>query len=487
MPTRAANPPLPVGILADVPRPHRVSGLDASFLSLETATQPLQVFSVLELDTATVPGGYSYARFRAGLAKRIRAVPELREKLSERPLDLDHPVWVEDVDFDVDRHVHRITLAHPGGAAELTEICGQLAGLPVDRSRPLWDMWVIEGLGGSSGRVAVLLKVHHAAADGVTYADILSRLCSAEADPPVPRAVPAPTVTGAMRESFDGLARFALRPLYLAVRVLPATMKAMVDAVRRATRGRAMAAPFSAPPTPLNARFTAQRNVAFARLPLDDVKRVKDHFGVKVNDVVMTLVGGVVRTFLVDRAALPVSSLTALEPVSVHGLSDRTARNQVSGMLVRLHTGIADPVDRLRAVASANSIAKEQVSAITPTLLQDWGEVIGSILLGLAKRVYARLTEFRPMYNVVLSNVPGPDPARYFLGAEVQAMYPFGPILHGGGLNFTLWSVNGTLHVGLISCPQVVPDLDALADGLSSGLAELLAHIGPAPTAFAAG
>jgi WS/DGAT/MGAT family acyltransferase len=483
--------------LADVPRPHRVSGLDASFLSLETATQPLQVFSVLELDTVTIPGGYSFDRFRAALGTRIRAVPELREKLSNHPFDLDHPVWVDDVDFNVDRHVHRITLRSPGGPAELTEICGQLAGLPVDRSRPLWDMWVIEGLSGSagggsagdgsSGRVAVLLKIHHAAADGVTYANLLSRLCSAEADPPAPQAIPAPAATGAIRESLDGLARFARRPLYLAVRVLPATIKAVIDAVRRAVRGHAMAAPFSAPPTPLNARFTARRNVAFARLPLDDVKRVKNHFGVKVNDVVMTLVGGVVRTFLLQRGALPASSLTALEPVSVHGMSDRTARNQVSGMLVRLQTAIADPVHRLHAVASANSVAKEQVSAIAPTLLQDWGEVIGSILLGVAKRVYARLTEFRPMYNVVLSNVPGPDPARYFLGAKVQAMYPFGPILHGGGLNFTLWSVNGTLHIGLISCPDVVPDLDALAEGLSAGLADLLASIGPAPTASVAG
>ena len=247
-----------------------------------------------------------------------------------------------------------------------------------------------------------------------------------------------------------------------------------------------MAAPFTAPRTVLNAKFNAQRSVAFARLDLNEVKRVKDHYGVKVNDVVMTLVGGVMRQFLLDRGELPTSSLVALEPVSVHGMSDRTARNQVSGMLVALQTQIADPVARLRAVATANAYAKEQVSAINPMLLQDFGEVIGSVLLGMAKRIYARLTQYRPNYNVILSNVPGPDPAHYFLGARVSAMYPFGPVLLGAGINFTLWSVNGILHIGLISTPGVIPALSELADGLATGLDELLTVIGDAGTASAA-
>ena len=204
-----------------------------------------------------------------------------------------------------------------------------------------------------------------------------------------------------------------------------------------------MAAPFTAPRTVLNTGFTAQRNIAFARLDLRDIKAVKDHFGVKVNDVVMALVSGVVRQFMQDRAELPGKSLVAMQPVSVHGLSESTARNQVSGMLVHLQTDIADPVERLKAVAEANRIAKEQVSAISPTLLEDFGETVGAVLLGIAKRVYARLTKFRPMYNVILSNVPGPDSGRYFLGAEIKAAYPFGPILLGAGLNFTLWSMNG--------------------------------------------
>ena len=436
----------------------------------------MQVFSVLELDSTTIPGGYRFNDLRDALAARVRAIPEFREKLSDAPLTIGHPVWVQDDDFDIDRHLHRITLP---ANAELTEICGRLAGLPLDRRRPLWEIWVIEGLDGSSGtdRLAVLIKVHHAAADGVTYADMVSRLCSSEAAPTPPDLIEAPASIGPLREALDGAARLATRPFYLAVRVLPAAARAVLDAIRRARAGRAMAAPFTAPRTALNAKFSAQRNVAFARLDLDEVKRVKDHFGVKVNDVVGTLVGGVMRQFLLDRGELPTSSLVALEPVSVHGQSDRTARNQVSGMLVALHTQIADPVDRLKAVAEANASAKEQVSAISPTLLQDFGEVVGSVLLGIAKRVYARLTQFRPNYNIILSNVPGPDPARYFLGAAVSAMYPFGPVLLGAGINFTLWSVNGTLHIGLISSPEVIPALSDLADGLNAGLAELLTEI----------
>ena len=149
----------------------------------------------------------------------------------------------------------------------------------------------------------------------------------------------------------------------------------------------------------------------------------------------------------------------------------------MSGIYARLQTQIADPVERLRTIAAANIVAKEHSSAIGLTLLQDWGQVIGPVLLGIAKRVYARLTQFRPMYNVVVSNVPGPH-ARYFLGAEVSAMYVFGPVMHGAGLNITMWSANGTLHIALISCPALLPDLSDMADGFAVGLKELLAEVG---------
>lgn len=467
-------------------RLQRLSGLDASFLYLETSTQPLHVCSVLELDTSTIPGGYSFARLRDELAVRIMAIPTFREKLANSFLNLDHPVWVEDEEFDLERHVHRIGLPAPGGRLELAEICGHLASLPLDRRHPLWEMWAIEGLDGTDprkgGRLAVLTKVHHAAVDGVTGANIMSQLCTVEPDAPPPAPVDASQGTNPLRIAIGGLGRFAARPLHLATNVLPATVNTVVDTVKRvAGGGLSMAAPFAAPQTPFNASINAQRNVAFAQLDLKDIKTVKDHFGVKVNDVVMALVSGVLRTYLLDRGELPEASLVAMIPVSVHDRSDRPGRNQVSGMFSSLHTEIAGPAERLAAIAEANTAAKEHSSAIGATLLQDWSQFAGPAVFGIAMRVYARssLTEARPVHNLVVSNVPGPQIPLYFLGAEVTALYPLGPIFHGAGLNITVMSLNGKLNVGLISCPALLPDLWDMADGFGAGMKELVAACTP--------
>ncbi len=459
----------------------RLSGLDASFLYLETPSQPLHVCSILELDASTIPGGYTFDRLRDELALRVKAIPSFRERLANSFLNLDHPVWVEDEHFDIDRHLHRIGLPAPGGRVELGEICGHLASLPLDRRHPLWETWVIEGVGGTDarngGRLAVLTKVHHAAVDGVTGANLMSQLCSTEPDAPAPDPVADEFgATNQLRIALGGLGRFATRPLTLATKVLPATITTVVDTIQRAAGGRAMAAPFAAPQTRFNASVTAHRNVAFAELDLEDIKTVKNHFGVKVNDVVMALVAGVLRQFLLDRDELPESSLVAMVPVSVHDRSDRPGRNQVSGMFTKLETQIADPVERIKAIAEANTTAKEHSSAIGATLLQDWSQFAGPAVFGVAMRVYARsrLTEARPVHNLVVSNVPGPQIPLYFLGAEVSAMYPLGPIFHGSGLNITVMSLNGKLDVGLISCPELLPDLWDLADDFAVGMKELL-------------
>jgi WS/DGAT/MGAT family acyltransferase len=460
----------------------RLSGLDASFLYLETPSQPLHICSILELDTSTMPGGYTFDRLREELAVRLKAMPSFREKLADSPLNLDHPVWVEDPDFDVDRHLHRIGLPPPGGRIELSEICGHIAALPLDRNRPLWEMWVIEGLASSAGndaqrggRLAVMTKVHHAGVDGVTGANLMSQLCSTEADAPPPDPVDGPGDANELALVAGGLARFVTRPLHL-VNVLPGTVSSVVKTVQRVSAGQTMARPFAAPRTVFNAGITNHRNIAYAQLDLDDIKKVKAHFGVKVNDVVMALVSGVLRQFLFDRGELPDSSLVAMVPVSVHGKSDRPGRNQVSGMFSRLETHIADPAARLQAIAKSNSVAKEHSSAIEATLLQDWSQFAAPAVFGAAMRLFAstRLTSSRPVLNLVVSNVPGPQVPLYFLGCEVTAMYPLGPIFHGSGLNITVMSLNGKLDVGLISCPELLGDLWELADDFAVGMEELL-------------
>ena len=462
-----------------MPGLQRLSGLDASFLYLETAAQPLHVCSILELDTSTMPDGYAFDRLREALEVRIRAMPEFREKLADNRLNLDHPVWVEDEDFDVDRHLHRIGLPAPGGRRELAEICGHIASLTLDRSRPLWEMWVIEHVAGTDahdgGRLAVLTKVHHAGVDGVTGANLMSQLCTTEPDAPPPDPVAGAGTASDLEIAVSGAVKFVTRPLKLA-NVVSSTVSTVVDTVRRARNGLTMAAPFAAPKTPFNANVSGRRNVAFAQLALEDIKTVKNHFGVKVNDVVMALVAGVLRRYLLAHEQLPDNTLVAMVPVSVHDKSDRPGRNQVSGMFSKLETTIEDPAERLKAIAAANSVAKQHSSAIGATLLQDWTQFAAPAVFGVAMRVFARsnLSGALPVHNLVVSNVPGPRVPLYFLGAEVKAMYPLGPIFHGSGLNITVMSLSGTLDVGLISCPELLPDLWELADDFAVALDELL-------------
>lgn len=458
----------------------RLSGLDASFLYLESSAQPMHVCSIIELDTSTALGGYSFDRLRDALALRIKAIPAFREKLANSPLNLDHPVWVDDEKFNIDRHLHRIAVPAPGGRAELSEICGHIAERPLDRGRPLWEMWVIEGVAGTDchrdGRLAVMTKVHHAGVDGVTGANLMSQLCATEADAPAPE--PAEGVGGAngWQIAAGGLVRFAARPLHLA-NVVPDTVSSVLATVRRAREGLAMARPFAAPGTVFNAKITDRRNVAYAELDLDDIKGVKNHFGVKVNDVVMALVSGVLRQYLTDRNELPDSSLVASVPVSVHGKSDRPGRNQVSAMFSSLHTQILDPVERLQAIARANSVAKEHSSAIGASLLQDWSQFAAPAVFGIAMRIYSRtrFTASMPVHNLVVSNVPGPQVPLYMLGCEVKSMYPLGPIFHGSGLNITAMSLQGKLDIGLVACPDLLPDLWEMADEFPVGMEELLA------------
>jgi WS/DGAT/MGAT family acyltransferase len=456
----------------------RLSGLDASFLYLETPSQPLHVCAILELDAATVPGGYSFARLREELGVRIKSIPEFRQRLADSRLNLDHPVWVEDHSFDLDRHLHRIGLPAPGGRVELSETCGRIASLPLDRGQPLWEMWVIEGIAGTDaragGRLAVMTKVHHASVDGVGGANLLSQLCGTEPDTPAPKAVDGPGDTNSVGMAVRGLAKFVARPLQLAT-VVPMTASTIVDTVRRGRSGRAMAAPFRAPRTPFNDSITRRRNIAYARLEFDDIKTIKNRFNVTVNDVVMALCAGVLRKFLLDRGQLPDTSLVATVPVSVRQKSDRPGRNQLTALFSRLQTQIADPADRLRAIAHANGVAKEHSAAIGATLLLDWAQFAGRALLAPAVGLFAStvLTR-RPVHNLVISNVPGPQVPLYFLGCQVKAMYPLGPIFYGTGLNITVMSLTGKLDVGINSCWELVPDVWDLADDFEVALQELL-------------
>jgi diacylglycerol O-acyltransferase len=459
----------------------RLSGLDASFLYLETPAQLMHVCGVIVLDPSTMPDGYSFDRLRAQIDSSVGNVPEFTRRLRTVPLGLDHPIWVHDKHFDIDRHVHRLALPAPGGYGELTELTGHLAGLPLDRSRPLWEMWVIEGY--EDDKVVVFSKMHHATVDGVSGSNLISHLCSLEADAPPIALAGAPKYgrEPRKRELFGrALVSTMTRPLN-AVRLVTPSAQLITKTVGRARAGTAMAAPFSAPRTSFNGTITGHRAIALANMDIEDIRQIKNATGTTVNDVVLAVAGGALRSYLLDRDELPANSLLATVPVSVRASSKRsTGANKVSALFAKLGTDTEDPLERLRDMAERNKNAKEHHQAISADSLQDWAEFAAPRTFGLAVRAYAglKLPEKHPVvHNLVISNVPGPPVPLYFMGAEILALFPLGPVFHGAGLNITVMSNNGQMHVGIIACKESMPDVDDLVQRFPGELALLKAAV----------
>ncbi len=464
----------------------RLSGLDASFLYLETPAQLMHVCAVMVLDPSTMTTPYSFGRVRAAIDERVRGVPSFTRKLRRVPMGLDHPIWVRDKQFDVERHVHRLALPTPGGYRELTDLTAHLAGLPLDRSRPLWEMWVIEGYDAGVGHdlIAVFTKMHHATVDGVSGANLISHLCSLEPDAEPLAAGEDVGRHGRDVQPAELLGRAVVsnvtRPLG-AVKLLTPTGKGITRTIGRARAGTAMAAPLTAPRTSFNGTITGHRSIAMADLSLEDIREIKKATGTTVNDVVLTVAGGALRSYLEERDELPDSSLLATVPVSVREDSKRSSgANKVSALFTRLGTDIEDPLERLEQMSENNRHAKDHHQAISADSLQDWAEFAAPRTFGLAVRAYAglRLAEKHPVvHNLVISNVPGPPVPLYFAGAQIRALYPLGPVFHGAGLNITVLSNNGAVHVGVIACRESMPEVDDLAQRFPAELAALKAAV----------
>ncbi|MEV0294199.1 wax ester/triacylglycerol synthase family O-acyltransferase [Nocardia sp. NPDC050710] len=456
----------------------RLTGLDASFLYLETETQHLHVCALLILDPTAGGAQYSFASFKAELGRRLHLIPHMRRRVHEVPFNLDHPVWVEDADFDLDHHIRRIDIPEPAGRRELAELVGDIASRPMDRNRPLWQMNVVEGL--DNGKVAVICKYHHAAVDGITGTNMMMYLCDTEPGATRPETTEAWTPEPAPNDwklLTEAVVRFPGKAGMFGM--VPKTVGLMAGfAQRRRNNQRGMALPLTAPRTPFNKSIGPDRAVAFTESNLESIKEIKTTFGVKVNDVVLTVVGGVLRSYLEKHDELPDRSLIASVPVSVHGQSRHAdGINKVSSLFSELGTDIADPAERLRKVAAANQHAKEEHDMIGADFLQDWSKYAPPNTFQLAARVYSslKLAEHHPVvHNLVVSNVPGPPMPLYFLGIQVDAMYPFGPVFHGAGLTVTVLSNNGDLDFGFIACKELVPDVSALADAVPAVIDELL-------------
>ena len=467
-----------------------LSGLDASFLYLETPNTPMSVFTLIVCDPRTAPGGFSFDKLVRFIDQKARTTPIFRQRLVEVPLKLYYPVWIDDPEFDIVHHVRHVCLSAPGGEHELGEMIGRLSQGTLDRRYPLWEMYYIEGLAG--GKVGVFAKMHHAMVDGMTGAGLMMQLLEMMPraveikDLPKPNGERVPTESELFAYAWRELAR---QPGKL-VKVIRKSFENLRSLVDNRDGDDASEAPRpllarSVPATHFNKQVGPHRRIAFARVALADIKAIKQATETSVNDVVLAICSGALRRFLQSKNDLPAEPLTATVPVSVHGKVKAAGTNNVSGMRTTLATNLTNPLKRLQAIHAETKIAKVELDAVGADLLQDWAEVVSPHAFNLAVRLYSRtsLSEVALAHNVIVSNVPGPRFPLYIAGAKIDAIYPIGPVFAGCGLNITLFSYADSVDFGLFVDRDLVPDVWDLAALFPAAVAELKAAAGIAAAA----
>jgi diacylglycerol O-acyltransferase len=470
----------------------RLGGLDAAFLYAETPAWHMHVSALLVVDPAEAPD-FGFDAVRATTVARLPSVPQFRWRPVEVPLGLDRPVWVEAEDFDPDYHIRRIGVPAPGGAAELGDLVGRLIGYKLDRSKPLWEMWVIEGL--ADGNVAVLTKIHHSIVDGVSGAGLAEILLDLEPvatgpDPEVRESLHHHRVPSGWRLFGQGLLTAAFATPWRAARYSAELTRKAVTLAGLLRSDRPPTLPLQTPRTRFHAPITPHRSFAAASIPLARAKAIKRAYDVKLNDVVLALCAGALRRYLEDRGELPDQPLVAQVPVSLRAEGDEQVGTKVGPMFTSLATDVDDPVKRLLTIHEDTRRAKSMRQALSAQGIMSLTETTPPGLLTLAARMYtaAGLEQHGPpLYNVIISNVPGPPFPLYLAGGRLVRMYPMGPLILGGGLNITVLSYRDALDFGFLTCPENAPETDAIAAGIPWALEELeraagLTGVDDAPT-----
>jgi WS/DGAT/MGAT family acyltransferase len=470
---------------------HQLSGLDASFLYFETPNAPMHIAGLAIYDpTASPRGEISYQDVLKNTEERLHLARCFRRRLVHVPLNLDHPYWIEDPDFDLEFHVRHSALPKPGGWRELCALVERIHARPLDLKKPLWELYFIEGLDGVEGlprgSFAILTKIHHAAIDGVSGAELTAAIHDLRPD-----ARPAPPETPWRAESeptpFELLARTygnnVLRPFRLA-RVLSQS----VPAAQRLTAhlmSRRYEAPRPVPRTRFNGTITPHRVMEGRSFPLDVIRAIRKRIeGATVNDVVLAICGGSLRRYLASRSELPSDPLLAMAPISTRRPDEPgTEGNLVSQMIVPLATDVADPLERLRAVRRATEQSKELTQAVGARLLTDYTQFIPSAVAGLAARTASQMgiaNRATPLFNTVITNVPGPQVPLYAYGARLVANYGMGPLADGMGLIHPVFSYCGALTISVTSCREMLPDPEFYAECLERSFEELQDAAAPA-------
>ncbi|WP_149361092.1 WS/DGAT/MGAT family O-acyltransferase [Lolliginicoccus suaedae] len=491
-------PEAPPATTPATPQVRQLSSLDVQFLNAETPTTVIHVGGLTILDPSDLPGRLLTApALREVIASRLHLVPPLRWTLRTVPLGIDLPYWDDQQLVDLHYHVRAIDLRHEGNGGTsdhaLRELVARLDATHLDRSKPLWEAYLISGLDG--GRQALYTKVHHAVIDGVSGAEVMAAVMDLT---PEPFAVPPSTTHGpeylaprALRLLGHTVRRAATKPARLAraarsiaphIADVPGIM-ALPGAdriARRASRSTTSTQPErpGAPPmTPFNQRITARRSIATTSIPLADIKTAKNAWGCTVNDIVMAVCTSAIRRWLDDNDALPSKPIVASMPVSVRTAEQHgTAGNQIGFMPTILPTHEPDPAQRIAGLTHSIAAAKLRFADAPATLLHDATEALPQLLHGIASRaVFATAGIAAPPFNLLISNVPGPQMPLYVAGAKVLHNYPVSVISDfTGGLNITVMSYNGNIDFGLVTCPDLIPDLDVLASHLHDAMTEIL-------------
>jgi WS/DGAT/MGAT family acyltransferase len=455
----------------------RATSLDAAMLYAETPEMPMHTMGVVILEPS--PGEPPFQAMRRVFEERMHLLAPLRRRLVQGPLELGDPHWIEAPAFDLDDHLRRAAIPAPGSMRELAEFVGDFAGRLLERSKPLWEVVLVEGVEG--GRIAIVAKVHHAAMDG---GQVVALLLGCLFDPtPEGRTVPPPAEPW-MPEPEPSLAWFAadtarsllVRPLH-AIRAIGDVATSALT--YRGSRGNP-AGLFEAPATPFNGALTPHRSVALTDVAFDDLKTIKRAFGTTINDVVLAASCGALRSWLLAHGGLPERPLVVNMPVAVRNTGEEDAGNRVSMVLVHLPVQIDDPVERLIAIRAETQRAKAKHAQAGADVFRQFTDVLTNLttpwFLTHAMELYssAHVADRLPFpWNLVISNLPGPAVPLYCGAAKLVRVYPLGPVQQGSGLNLTVLSVMDRLCFGALACKELVPDVEDLATGFVDATEEL--------------
>jgi WS/DGAT/MGAT family acyltransferase len=502
----------------------KLSSLDASFLYLETPEMPMHVGSMAIFRLPDDYKGDFFEEFKAMIASRLHIAPILKARLEKAPLDIDHPSWVEDDQFDIDRHIFRASLPAPRDRATLERIVGWMHAKLLNRARPLWEFYVFEGM--KDNEIGLYSKMHHACIDGGAGAALTNMIYDVS---PIPRKVEPPTAKAKVEQEprdiaanlLDSYQQLWTQPLDAAaaktlelprsgksdlgsilfdnamyqiesaVRFagsLPTMLKSVSDIVGKVSdpKSRESLSSMMSPPTILNKTISSERSFAGTSISLSRAKALAKQAGGKLNDVVLALASGVVRRYLLQQGALPAKSLTAAVPISLREEGNADANNQVFGMICSIATNVEDPKTRLETIIAQSTKAKEMSHPLRAVMPQVSNiSMLGTpILVQILALLYSRsnLSDvLPPSANITVSNVPGPRQTLYAAGAELLHIFPVSISTHGIALNITVQSYRDQLDFGFIAGANIIPHVQELCDMLPMEFAALEAAYAPPP------